>query len=46
MLRVLGYILCDLDPPKIKVKGHIIHFLANASPPKLLDFATSNFVAA
>ena len=32
MYRVLGNILCDLDP-KVKVKGHILNFLVNASPP-------------
>ena len=42
MKRVLGNILCDLDP---KVKGRIIYFLVNVSPPKRLDVATSNFVA-
>ena len=44
MYRVLGNILCDLDP-KVKVKGQIMHFLVNASPPKLLDVATSNLIA-
>ena len=44
MLRVLGNILCDLDP-KVKVKGQIMYFLVNVSPPKRLDLATSNFVA-
>ena len=44
MLRVLGNILCDLDP-KVKVKDLIMYFLVNASPPKRLDLATSNFVA-
>ena len=42
MLRVLGNILCDLDP---KVKGQILNFLVNASHPKPIDVATSNFVA-
>ena len=42
MLRVLGNILCDLDP---KVKDQIMYFLVNVSPPKQLDLATSNFVA-
>ena len=42
MKRVLGNILCDLDP---KVKGQILNFLVNASPPKPFDVATSNFVA-
>ena len=41
MQRVLGNILCDLDP---KVKGQILNFLVNASP-KPFDVATSNFVA-
>ena len=44
MWRVLGNILCDLDP-KVKVKGQILYFLVNVSPPKRLDVATSNFVA-
>ena len=44
MLRVLGNILCDLDP-KFKVKDQIMYFLVNVSPPKGLDVATSNLVA-
>ena len=44
MKRVLGNILCDLDP-KVKVKGQILNFLVNVSPPNWLDLATSNFVA-
>ena len=44
MLRVLGIILCDLDP-KVKVKDQIIYFRVNVSPPKGLDVATSNLVA-
>ena len=44
MLRVLGNILCDLDP-KVKVKYQIMYFLVNVSPHKWLDVATSNFVA-
>ena len=44
MWRVLGNILCDLDP-KVKVKGQILNFLVNASPPKPFDVATSNFAA-
>ena len=44
MSRVLGNILCDLDP-KVKVKGLILNFHVNASPPKPYDVATSNFVA-
>ena len=39
--RVLGYILCDLDP-KIKVEDQILFFLVNAS----LHIATSNFASA
>ena len=31
---------CDLDP---KVKGHIICLLVNASSPKLVNVATSNY---
>ena len=40
MYRVLGNISCDLDP-KVKVKGEILNFLVNASPPK--PFESSNF---
>ena len=43
MLRVLGNILCDLDP-KVKVKDQIMYFLVNVSTEGL-DVATSNFVA-
>ena len=43
MLRLLGNILCDLDP-KVKVKDQIMYFLVNVSP-KRLDLATSNLVA-
>ena len=43
MKRVVGNILCDLCP---KVKGQIMYFLVNASSPKQLDIATSNFPAA
>ena len=32
MERVLGDILCDLDP-KVKVKGQILYFLVIESPP-------------
>ena len=45
MSRVLGCVLCDLDP-KVKVKGQIMDFLVNASPHKLLEVATSNFACA
>ena len=41
MNRVLGNISCELDT---KVKGQIMYFLVYASPPKLLEVATSNFV--
>ena len=41
MKRVLGNILCDLNP---KVKDQIMYFLVNVSPPKRLHAATSNFV--
>ena len=44
MKRVLGHILCDLDP-KVKVRDQIMYFLVNVSPPKQLDMATLNFVA-
>ena len=43
MLRLLGNILCDLDP-KVKVNDQIMYFLVSVSPPKRLDLATSNFV--
>ena len=43
--RVLGNILCDLDP-KVKVKGQILNFLVDASPPKAFDVVTSNSVGA
>ena len=42
MLSVLGNVLCGLGP-KVKVKDQIMYFLVNASPPKLLEVATSNF---
>ena len=45
MSRVLGHVLCDLDP-KVKVKGQITYFLVNASPHKLFEAATSNFACA
>ena len=41
---VLGNILFDRDP-KVKVKGQIMYFLVNVSPPTRLDVATSNYVA-
>ena len=44
MQRVLGNIWYELDP-NVKVKGQILNFLVNASPPKPFDIATSNFVA-
>ena len=37
--------LCGLDP-KVKVKGQIMYCLVNASSPKLLDVAISNFAGA
>ena len=45
MLRVLGNIPCDLHP-KVKVKGQILNFLVNASPPEPFDVVTSNSVGA
>ena len=45
MMRVLGNILCDLDP-KVKVKDQILNFLVNASPPKAFDVVTLNSVGA
>ena len=44
MLRVLGGVLCDLDP-KVKFKGQIMYFLVNTSH-KLSEVATSNFACA
>ena len=44
MSRVLGDVLCDLDP-KVKVKGQTMYFLENASP-HVLEVATSNFACA
>ena len=41
MKRILGIVLCDLDP-KVMVKGQIIYFLVNSSP----KLATSNFAGA
>ena len=38
-------LLYDLYP-KVKVKGQIMHFLVNASPPKMLDVPTSNVAGA
>ena len=32
--------------PKVNVKSEIMYFLANASPPKPLNLATSNFADA
>ena len=43
MQRVLGNISCDLDP---KVKGQILNFLVNSSPPKAFDVVISNSVGA
>ena len=34
----------DVEDTKVKVKSEIMYFLVNASPPKRLDVATSNFV--
>ena len=39
MKKVLDNISCDLDA---KVKGQIMHFLVNLSPPKLFDIAISS----
>ena len=44
MSRVLGEVLCDLDP-KVKVKGQIMYFLENASH-NILEVATSKFACA
>ena len=45
MSKVLGDVLCDLDP-KVEVKGQIIYFLEKASPHNVLEVATSNFACA
>ena len=42
MYRVLGKISCDLDPNQGQYQ--IMYYVVNASPPKPLDVATSNFV--
>ena len=36
----------DVEDTKVKVKSEIMYFLVNASPPKRLYVATSNFVHA
>ena len=38
--------VCVLDLRSIKLKGEIMNFLVNASPPKPLDVATANFAVA
>ena len=43
MLRVLGYILCDLDTQDQEI---IIFFLVNVSPPILFDVESLNFTCA
>ena len=45
MQGVLGNTSYYLDLG-VKVKGQITYFLANASSPKLLDVATTNYVEA
>ena len=42
MKRILDNVSC-LSLPKVKVKKEIMYFLVNASSPKMLDVATSNF---
>ena len=42
---VLGNMSSDIDP-KVKVKGQILNFLVNVSPPKSFDEVTSNSVGA
>ena len=37
MSRVLGDVLCDLDP-KVKVKGEIMYFLENACDSVLFSY--------
>ena len=37
---------CVCPRPKVKVKSEIMYFPVNASPPKQLDLATSNFADA
>ena len=41
MYRILGNISCDLYH---MVKGQMMLFLVNASPPKLLKVETSNVI--
>ena len=41
MRRVLGSILCDLDP-----EINVIYSLENASPPKPVNVAASHFAGA
>ena len=43
MTKFLNNVSCHLDP-KAKVKGQKMYFLVNASPPNLLNVATSNSV--
>ena len=39
--------MCDLDLwVRVKLKGKIMYFLVNASPPSQLDVLTSNFTGA
>ena len=40
-----SYVVEDTRP-NVKVKSEIMYFLVNASPPKRLDVATSNFADA
>ena len=35
-----------INPDQAVLKGYIMYFLVNPSPPKLLDVATSNFAGA
>ena len=45
MWRVLGNVLCDLDP-KLKDKGQLLNVLVNAASPKAFGIVASNYVGA
>ena len=44
--RILGNVSSLSLTSKFKVKSEIMYFLVNATPPKRLDVATSNFADA
>ena len=45
MYRLLDNMSCDLDL-KVNLKGQMMYFLINASPPKSFGVATLNFARA